>query len=163
MTSSLKMRSFVTQIFFVLALHFHVSVHAQNETHSVEVSSTETSSSCTHNVTVSDYVCDEAQNTTEVTPPTSLRTDGDDVNVTITVVDVESTVPTEIIYLGNETETELSVNVTTVKSDISTAQQPDNTAEPVLATTEMVKEAGPVSSDICTCDLNVNIHIAFIK
>lgn len=149
-----KMRSFVSQVFLVLAIYLYVYVCAQNETHSVEVSSTETSRSCTHNVTDRDYVCEEVQNTTEV------REDSDDVNVTVEVVDAESTFPPEVIYLGNETETELSVNITSVKSDIPTTQQPNSTMEPTSATTEMVKEEQPLSSDICTCDLNVSIHIA---
>ena len=149
-----KMRSFVSQVFLVLAIYLYVYVCAQNETHSVEVSSTETSRSCTHNVTDRDYVCEEVQNTTEV------REDSDDVSVTVEVVDAESTFPPEVIYLGNETETELSVNITSVKSDIPTTQQPNSTMEPTSATTEMVKEEQPLSSDICTCDLNVSIHIA---
>jgi hypothetical protein len=128
-------------------------VCAQNATPSVEESSTETVRSCIHNVTGRDYICEEVQNIT----------DSDDVNMTVEVVDVESTLPTEVIYLGNETETELSVNITAVKSDIPTTQQPDSTTEPVSVTTEIVKEARPLSSDICTCDLNVSIHNAFIE
>jgi len=157
------MRSFVGQVFLVVAIHLCVYVCEQNETHSVEVSSTETSRSCTHNVTDRDYVCEEVQNTTEVMPSTKVRKDSDDVNVTVEVVDVESTLPPEVIYLGNETETELSVNITSVKSDIPTTQQPNSTMEPISATTEMAKEARPLSSDICTCDLNVSVHSASIE
>jgi len=157
------MRSFVGQVFLVLAIHLYVYVCAQNETHSVEVSSTITSRSCAHNVTGRDYVCEEVQNTTEVMPSTKVRMDSDDVNVTVEVVDVESTLTPEVIYLGNETETELSVNVTSVKSDIPTTQQPNSTVEPISATTEMVKEARPLSFDICICDLNVSIHSASIE
>jgi len=157
------MRRFVGQVFLVLAIHVYVYVCAQNETHSLEVSSTETSRSCTHNVTGRDYVCEEVQNTTDVIPSTKVREDSDDVNVTVEVVDVESALPTDVIYLGNETETELSVNVTSVKSDIQTTQQPDSTMEPISVTTEIVKEVQPLSSDICTCDLNVSIHITSIE
>ena len=35
--------------------------------------------------------------------------------------------------------------------------------EPISATTEMVKEARPLSSDICTCDLNVSKCSASIE
>lgn len=157
------MRSFVGQVLLVVAVHLHVYVCAQNETHSVEVSSTETNGSCTHNVTGRDYVCEEVQNTTEVMPSTKVRKDNDDVSVTVEVVDVESTLPPEVIYLGNETDTELSVNITSVKSDIPTTQQPNSTMEAISTTTEMVKEALPLSSDICTCDLNVSIHSASVE
>jgi len=157
------MRSFVGQVFLVLAIHLYVFVCAQNETQSVEVSSTETSRSCTHNVTGRDYDCEEVQNTIEVIPSTKVREDSDDVIVTVEVVDVESTLPPEVIYLGNETETELSVNITSVKSDVPTTQQPNSTMEPISATTEMVKQARPLSNDICACDLDVSIHIASIE
>ena len=83
--------------------------------------------------------------------------------VTFEVVDVESTLTPEVIYVGNETESELSVNITSVKPDIPTTQQPNSTMEPVSTTSEMVKEARPLSSDICTCDLNVSIHSASIE
>ena len=157
------MRSFVGQVFLVLAIPLYVYVCAQNDTHSVEVSSTETSRSCTHNVTGRDYVCEEVQNTTEVMP-SEVGKDSDDVNVTVEVVDVESTLSPEVIYSGNETETELPVNITSVKSDIpTTQQQPNSTMKPISAATEMVKEARPFSSDICTCDLNVSMHIASIE
>jgi len=157
------MRRFVGQVFLVLAIHLYVYVCAQNETHSVEVSQTETTRPCTHKVTGRDYVCEEVQNTTEVMPSTKVKEDSDDVNVTVEVVDVESTLPPEVISLGNETETELSVNITSVKSDSPTTQQPNSTTEPISATTEMVKEARPLASDICTCDLNVSIHSASIE
>ena len=163
MASLLKMSSFVGQVFLVVAIHLYVYVCAQNETSSVEGSSTETNKSCTHNVTGKDYVCEGVQNTTEVMLSTKVRKDSDDVSVTGEVVDVESTLPSEVIYLGNETETELLVNITSVKSDIPTTQQPNSTMEPISATTEMVKEARPLSSDICTCDLNVSKCSASIE
>lgn len=72
---------------------FMCYVCAQNETHCVEVSSTETSKPCTYNVTGRDYVCEEVQNTTEVMPSTEVRKDSDGVSVTIDIVDVESTLP----------------------------------------------------------------------
>jgi len=114
-------------------------------------------------VTGRDYDCEEVQNTIEVIPSTKVREDSDDVIVTVEVVDVESTLPPEVIYLGNETETELSVNITSVKSDVPTTQQPNSTMEPISATTEMVKQARPLSNDICACDLDVSIHIASIE
>jgi len=157
------MRSFVGQVFLVLAVHLYVYICAQNETHSLEVSSAEINRSCTHNVTDRDYVCEEVQNTTEVVPSTKVRKDSDDVNVTVEVVDVESTLPPEVIYVGNETESELSINITSVKSDYPTTQQPNSTMEPLSPTTEMVKEARSLSSDICTCDLIVSIHTASIE
>ena len=129
MVSLLKMSSFVDQVFLVVAVHLYVYMCAQNETSSVEGSSTETSRSCTHNVTGRDYVCEEVENTTEVMPSSKVRKDSDDVSVTGEVLDVESTLPSEVIYLGNETETDLSVNITSIKSDIPVTQQPNSTME----------------------------------
>ena len=101
MVSLLKMSSFVDQVFLVLAVYLCMYVCARNETPSVEVSWTETSRSYTNNVTGKDYVCEGVQNTTEVMLSTKVRKDSDDVSVTGEVLDVESTLPSEVIYLGN--------------------------------------------------------------
>ena len=96
-----KDASFLGQVFLVLAVYLCMYVCARNETPSVEVSWTETSRSYTNNVTGKDYVCEGVQNTTEVMPSAKVRKDSDDVSVTDEVVGVESTLPSEVIYLGN--------------------------------------------------------------
>jgi hypothetical protein len=99
-----------------------------------------------------DYACE--LNTTNVTLSTEVMTE--DINGTAGIVVVESTLSTEIVDMGNETQSELPVDTTTSKSDIQTTQHPETTMEPVLPTVEMVAEARPVSSEICSCDLEVS-------
>jgi hypothetical protein len=129
-------------------------IYAQNETRSEGVSLKETNRSCTNNVgNKTDYVCE--LNATDVTLSTEVITES--VNGTTGIVDVESTLSSEIVDLGNETQSELPVNTTMAKPEIQTTQHPESTMEPVPATVEMVVEARPISSEICTCDLKVSI------
>jgi hypothetical protein len=145
------MDSSVTVAFGVWTVCVYLCVCTQSEAVS---STTEADKSCVSNVTnKTDHVCE--LNQTDVTLSAEVITES--VNGTAGIADVESTLSTEIVGLGNATQSEFSVNTTMVKPDIQTVNRPETTMEPLPATVETVVEAQPISSEICTCDLKVGI------
>jgi hypothetical protein len=152
----LKMGNFAALILGILTVCFCLCIYAQNETQSQEVGSTETNRACTNDT---NYMCE--LDTGNVTPSTDIITETEDFSGTTEIVGVESTLSTEVVSIGNETESDLPVTTSTVKTEIETTQHLETTTETILATVEMVVEARPVLNEICTCDLNVRICSAF--
>lgn len=156
----LKMGNFAALILGISTFCFYVCIYAQNETQSQEISSTEANRACTNNMTDDmNYMCD--LDTANVTPSSALITETEDFNATTEIVGMESTVSTEVVSVGNETESGLPVTISTVKSEIQTTKYWETTTETIPATTEMELEAQPVSSEICACDLSVCICSTF--
>jgi hypothetical protein len=152
----LKMGNSAALILGISTFCFCVCIYAQNETLSQEVSSTEENRACTNNVTHdTNYMCE--LDTANMTPSSDIITETEDFNGTTEILGVESTLSTEVVSIGNETGSDLSVTISTVKSEIQTTHYSETTTETIPATTEMVVEAQPVSNEICTCDVNVCI------
>lgn len=152
----LKMGNFAALILGISTFCFYVCLYAQNETQSQEISSTEANRACTNNVTNDmNYMCD--LDTANVTPSSAVITETEDFNGTTEIVGMESTLSTEVVSVGNETESGLPVTISTVKSEIQTTKYLETTTETTPATTEMVLEVQPVSNEICACDLSVCI------
>jgi hypothetical protein len=99
--------------------------------------------------------------TANVTPASDVITETEDFNGTTEIVGMERTLSTEVVSIGNETESGLPVTISTVKSEIETTKYSETTKETIPATTEMVLEARPVSNEICTCDLSVSTCSTF--
>ncbi|XP_021916261.1 tectonic-3-like isoform X2 [Zootermopsis nevadensis] len=147
------MESSFTVVFGLLTVCLCMCAYAQNETQSEGESSAETNRSCANSATnKTDYVCE--LNSTDLTVSTEVVTEG--VNGTTSIADVNSTLSSEVVQIGNETYSELPVNATTAKPEIQTTRHPETTTEPVPATVETVAELRPVSSEICVCDIKVN-------
>lgn len=149
----LMMESSFTVVFGLLTVCLCMCAYAQNETQSEGESSAETNRSCANSATnKTDYVCE--LNSTDLTVSTEVVTEG--VNGTTSIADVNSTLSSEVVQIGNETYSELPVNATTAKPEIQTTRHPETTTEPVPATVETVAELRPVSSEICVCDIKVS-------
>jgi archaellum component FlaF (FlaF/FlaG flagellin family) len=154
------MGNFAALILGISTFSFCVCIYAQNERQSQEVSSTEANRACTNNVTDdTNYMCE--LDIANVTSSSDVITETEDFNGTTEIVGMESTLSTEVVTTGNETEYGLPVTISTVKSEMETTKYSETTTETIPATTEMVLEAQPVSNEICTCDLSVCICSTF--
>jgi hypothetical protein len=139
---------------------FCIYIDAQNETQSEDVNSTETNRACANNVTDGmNYVCE--LDIADVRQSSDVVTETDNFNGTTEIMSVESTISTKVASIGNGTESDLPVTISTIKSEIQETQYSETSTEAVPATTEMVAEARPVSNEICTCDLSVCICSTF--
>jgi hypothetical protein len=131
-------------------------IDAQNEIQSEDVSSTETNRACANNVT--DGMNDACQlDTVNVRQSLDVVTETEYFNGTTEIMSVESTLSTEMTSVANETESDLPVTISTVKSEIQKTEYSYTTTQAAPATTQMVA----VSNEICTCDLNVCICNSF--
>jgi hypothetical protein len=121
-------------------------VDAQNETQPQDASLTETNRACANNVTNDmNYICE--LDTANVKGSLDIITETKDPNSTTEIMNLESTLSTEAASLGNVTEFDLSVTISTVKSDIQKTQYSEATTEAIPA------------NEVCTCDLNVCMYV----